>query len=262
MLFGPYTTVLPAGQYRAYFRLKVPTATITRSLELLKLDVAGDGGSELLGVRYVRGTDFRAGERYQEIAVDFELLTAGIQSEFRVESYGLSSLWLDRVHVFSYPQAVFSHTSWTLPAREGVVTVTARFVDRAENVSSGVPLTFTVTDTSPPEAWRDFGCDGLTCTVQVRDTIAGLNVDSAVYRYSIDGGMTWGDWISATCSGTDGSPHWETITAADIPLSIMASEDTYLQFRVQDTAAAGNWSTSMPYKPLAWSIYLPLVLKP
>jgi hypothetical protein len=259
MLFGPYTTILPAGRYRAYFHLKVPTATITSSLELLKLDVARDSGSELLGIRYVRGTDFQAGDAYQEIAVDFELLTTGIQSEFRVESYGLVDLWVDRVQIFRYPQTISPHTPWTLPAREGVVTVTAILIDRAENVSAASPLTFTVIDTSPPEAWRDFGCNGLTCTVRVRDVIAGLNVDSAVYRYSTDGGMTWSEWISATCSGINTSHQWETVTAPHIPFTMLASENRYLQFGIRDIAEAGNWSTSAPYKALIWSIYLPLV---
>lgn len=261
-LFGPYTTILPAGQYRAYFCLKVPSATITSALELLKLDVSSAGGSELLGVRYVRGTDFQAGGVYQEMAVDFELLAADVESEFRVASYGLSDLWVDRVSIFSYPQAMLAHTAWTLPAREGVVTVTAVLVDRAENVSAGIPLTFTVTDTSPPEGWREFRCEPLTCTVQVRDMIAGLDVDSALYRYSIDGGLTWGEWISATCSGSDGSHRWETIAAAAIPSVTLTAEDTRLQFGIRDAAPAGNWSSSPLYKPLLWSAYLPLVSRP
>ncbi|MBN1581337.1 MAG: SpoIID/LytB domain-containing protein [Anaerolineae bacterium] len=260
-LFGSDTPLLPAGQYRAYFRLKVPTGTITNSLEVLKLDVTSGDGSELLGIRYVRGTDFRAGDVYQEIAVDFELLSAEIPNEFRVESYGLTDLWLDRVQIFSYPQTISPRADWTLPAREGIVTVTAAFVDRAENVSAGVPLTLAITDMDPPEGWREFSCTRSTCTVQVYDVIAGLSVNSALYHYSTDGGVTWSEWISATCSGTDGSRRWETVTAANIPFALTTSEDRYLQFGIRDIAEAGNWSTSAPCKFLMWSIYLPLVSK-
>jgi hypothetical protein len=252
---------LPAGQYLAYFRIKVPTTT-TDSLELLKLDVASDGGSKLLGVRYVRGTDFAASHAYQDVAVDFELL-ADEMLEFRAESIGRSDLWVDQVRVFDYPRLVSPHTTWTLPAREGLVTVTVRFVDRAANLSAGTPLTFMITDTSPPEAWRQFQCLGPTCTVQVRDTIAGLNPKSAAYRYSLDSSVTWSKWISTTCSGTDGSHRWETIAAPSfVPTTPLTSETVLIQFGIADVAVAGNWSTSPSYQPLMWSVYFPLVLKP
>jgi hypothetical protein len=259
-LFGPCIPILPAGNpYRAYFRLKVPITALTSPMELLELDVSTDGGGTLLGVRYLRGTDFKAGGAYQEFAVDFEYPENGGQVEFRAEFYGAFDLWLDRVRIVSYPADVSPDTAWALPAREGRARVTAKYVDGAGNVSADVSLTVTVVDTSPPGGWRQFRCTGWTCTVQVRDAIAGLDVGSAAYRYSADGGISWSDWLSATCSGANGSHNWETITAANVPLTLPA--DNAIQFKIRDWAVARNGGQSPGYRRQVWHLYLPIVSK-
>jgi hypothetical protein len=258
VLYGPYTTILPAGRaYRAAFRLKAPASVLTHSLELAKLDVAVDTGATLLGVRYLRGTEFKAGDAYQEFAVDFWYPESGGRVEFRVDSGGTADLWADQVTISSYPVGVPAWISWTLPAREGVVTVTASFVDQAENISPGTSLAISVTDDSPPGGWRGFGCHGLTCTVKVRDTIAGLDVSSAAYRHSADGGITWTGWLSATCSGVNGSHNWETISAANVPLAYAAGDA--IQFRVYDAAVLTNEASSPVYR--IQRVYLPLVMR-
>jgi stage II sporulation SpoD-like protein/WD40 repeat protein len=242
VLFGPYTTVLPAArQYRALFRIRVPTAALTSALEIAKLDIATDDGETLLGIRYLRGTDFKHGSAYQEIAVDFDAGTGGGEVEFRTAAYGLFDLWVDRVRMVHIPTEVVTQTTWTLPAREGPVTVTAKIVDGAGNLSGDVPLALTLVDDSPPGEWRQFWCHGLTCTVQVRDAIAGLDVSSAAYRVSTDGGTSWSGWLSATCSGTNGSQAWETIAAAAVPFRAA------VQFRVRDSAALPNAAQSPIY---------------
>jgi len=254
VLFGPYTTVLPAArQYRALFRIRVPTAALTSAVEIAKLNAATDGGETLLGIRYLRGTDFKHGSAYQEIAVDFDYGTGGGEIEFRTAAYGLFDLWVDRVRIVSIPAEVLTQTAWTLPAREGPVTVTAKVVDRAGNLSGDVPLALTVVDDSPPSEWRQFWCHSLTCTVQVRDTIAGLDVGSAAYRMSMTGSVSWGDWLTATCTGTDGSHEWETLATAAVPIHAA------VQFRVWDVAASANAAQSPIYS--LSHVFLPVVTR-
>ena len=260
VLYGPYTTtLLPGMAYRAYFRLKVPTATLTDPREIARLDVAMEAGSILLGVRYLRGTDFKHGGAYQELAVDFEYPSEGGQVEFRTGSYGVSPLWVDRVAVLYYPRAAGEWVSMTLPAREGVATVTVRFIDRAENIAVGVPVTVVVTDDTPPAGWHGFACAGPTCTVRVRDAIAGLDPRSACYQFSTDGGLSWSNWLSATCSGSRGSNAWEVITAT---ASVLASApDVQVRFRVRDAAVASNEGQSPTFVVPRHRLYLPLVLR-
>jgi len=157
--------------------------------------------------------------------------------------------------------------TWTLPAREGPATVRARFVDGAGNASPEVSLAITVTDRSPPGEWRHFRCGGFTCTVQVRDAIAGLDVKSAAYRAAAGSGPTWDDWLPAACTGVDGSHDWETLTitspvalAGDVAVTSAAARPGSIQFRVRDLAAVPNEAHSPVYT--LYSIYLPLVVRP
>jgi len=124
-----------------------------------------------------------------------------------------------------------------------------------------------VTDRSPPGGWRQFRCGALTCTVQVRDAIAGLDVKSAAYRAAAGSGPSWGDWLPATCTGVDGSHDWETLTikspaaltgtVAAIPSSTRSDS---IQFRVYDLAAVPNEARSPVYT--LYHVYLPLVVRP
>ena len=218
-----------------------------------------DLGAELLGVRYVEGTDFRLGDAYQEFAVDFHLPADGGQLEFRTSFYGSFALWVDRVAVAAYPVQATSPLTWSLPAQDGPLTITARFIDGAENTSPPVALALTMTDSTPPGDWWGFHCAESTCAVMVHDAIAGLDVGSAAYRYSSDLGVTWSDWISATCTGVTRSHAWETVIATSVPISF-ASPSERIQFRVRDAALSPNEGLSPAY--YLHRVYLPAISRP
>src|SRR5206468_6864937 len=86
--------------------------------QLAKLDVVGNGLTPI-GIKRVYATDFRAANRYQEFAVDFNHVqspTMGL--EFRVDSEGAlpADLYLDRVLVATYPVTTPLTVQWPLPA--------------------------------------------------------------------------------------------------------------------------------------------------
>jgi hypothetical protein len=253
VLYGPYTERLAAGElYRALFRIRALTETLSLPSEVAKLDVTTDQGSTLLGVRYLRGTDLPTAA-YAEYAVDF----VGSQSplEFRVDARGIADLWVDRVRIVTYPGQVLPEVAWTLPPREGRTVVTAKYVDPAGNLSADVSLPVWVKDVTAPGEWHAFRCTGTSCAVEVRDHIAGLDVTSASYRVSADRGLSWGDWLPATCSGSSGSHDWETVTAG--PLALLGPGDVQLQFRIRDVAHVPNESVSSALT--LWHTYLPVV---
>jgi hypothetical protein len=130
-------------------------------------------------------------------------------------------------------------------------------VDGAGNASAAVSLAVTVTDRSPPGSWRQFGCSGLVCTVQVRDAIAGLDVDSAAARVSQDEGRSWSEWLPAACTGQDGSREWETLTVA-VSGIFAGAKERQIQFRVADRASASNQGFSPPY--VHARVYLPVAI--
>jgi hypothetical protein len=260
-LSGPGTeSLLPGRPYRAHFSLRAPAGVLTTSAELARLAVlAGTGDSvELLGVRYVRGTDVQAVDAYQEFVVDFPGIPDGGTPWWQVDGFGVSDLWVDRISVSSYPVEAASTFTWTLPPREGPAAITARFVDGAGNASPMLSLAVTVTDRTPPEQWRQFRCNDLTCAIQVRDAIAGLDADSAAARLSGEEGQSWSDWLSATCSGESGSNDWETLAVA-VTSTATAGPTRYVQFRVSDGATRPNVGYSPTYAP-SWA-YLPMVIQ-
>jgi hypothetical protein len=239
--FGPYTYVLPPGYaYRAYYRLK--TNGVTNTAEIATLDVVDNGGERSLGLRRLRGTDFRVADAYQEFPVDFSYPETGTMGlEFRVAFRATGDLYLDRVLVVGYPVDFAPGVSWRLSPGEGNKTITIKFIDGAGNVSADLTRTI-ILDAEPPTDWQDFepeqwdGGPPPTCTVRVRDAVSGLDVNSARYRFSTDGGVAWSEWTTATCTGISGTTEVQTITAQAVPFGLPRTPSNRIQFRIADTA--------------------------
>jgi hypothetical protein len=262
--YGPYTYDLPPGHaYRAYFRLK--TNDVTTTTEVAMLDVVDNAGTRLLGLRRLRGTDFRAAGAYQEFPVDFNYTDAGsFGLEFRTAFRSTADLYLDRVLIVGYPVSVGTNAQWRLTPGEGLKTVTIKFIDGAGNVSTDLTRTVTLSDTSPPTGWRDFayewwnGGSALTCTVRVLDEISGLNVGSARHRFSTDGGLSWSDWVTATCTGISGTTELQTITASGVPFGQPGETANRIEFQIADVK--GHTSTAT-YTVHSSILYLPLIMR-
>jgi len=81
-------------------------------------------------------------------------------------------------------------------------------------------------ETIPPNYWQNFQPDDWwttdqtpDCSVEVRDNESGLDVSTAEYRYSTDGGSSWSGWAAASCTGVDGTNSYETISVEDVPFN-------------------------------------------
>ncbi len=234
--YGPYLEGLPTGRsYRVYFRLK--TSDRNTSASVASIDVTDDFGRNTYISRDLTGQDFRGQLIYQEPYVDF--------TYYRHDDYGLefrtfyaaeSDLYLDRVYLFRAPMDYAGTAQWILPQGDGPKEVAARYVDAAGNVSPVYAITI-VLDTEPPQ-W--LGWDG--SAAQVRDELSGLQVGTAEYAASSDGGTTWGVWRPAIINATEG-------TTATVSVSAPADGFTNLRFRIADRA--GNLGESAVYEPPA-----------
>jgi len=261
--YGPYTTALPPGQaYRAYFRLKSGDAMTTA--QVAALDVVDDGGVRLLGLRHLRGTDFRATGVYQEFPVDFDYAEAGTMGlEFRVQFPATADLALDRVLLVAYPVDFAPSAQWRLLAEEeGRYSLVVKFVDGAGNVSDDFVQTVTL-DRSPPTGWRDFspfqwdGGPAPTFTVRVRDTVSGLDVGSGRYRFTTDGGAIWSAWLAATVAdvtgdigGVSGATATQSLATGPIPFEFPWDTANRVQFRVADMAGLTSTATFVVRGPV------------
>ena len=105
----------------------------------------------------------------------------------------------------------------------------------------------------PPGGWANFQPSdvvyqgSVNCSIQVSDTIAGLDVSSSQYAYSTDGGLSWSAWIDATCTGTNGTTNVETLTTGDVYFGQDSGTDHLNRIRFQIRDLAGNRGQSTPY---------------
>jgi hypothetical protein len=138
--------------------------------------------------------------------------------------------------------AVFGHVD-----HDGLLDILA-----AHYEDGGVQV-WTAAEATPPGGWAEFGPTGWQttryprCHVQVVDVGSGLDVSSADYAYSADGGSSWSSWESARISGTDGVTTAQVITATTVPFAqdSLTTHRNRIRFRVSDLA--GNTGTSPVY---------------
>jgi hypothetical protein len=131
------------------------------------------------------------------------------------------------------------------------------------SITTGLPYT------SPDSGWSNFAPTGwvttttLVASVRVTDS-AGLNPTTAVYAYSTDGGVSWGNWASATATA-------DISTTAIITTPLLTLGDgitNAVRFAISDTAAVPATDLSPAYNvridstaSIAAVAYLPIVLK-
>ena len=139
-----------------------------------------------------------------------------------------------------------------------------RITDMAGN--TGTSSTYTIKiDTLVPGGWANISPSGwhtasqtVTVTVQVQDLGSGLDVSSAEYRYSTDGGTSWSAWTATSVTGTDGTTAAETITATDVPFGQDSDTQNQIQFRIADELAGTGTSSIYTIKidteaPAGWT---------
>jgi len=104
-------------------------------------------------------------------------------------------------------------------------------------------------ETIPPNYWQNFQPDDWwttdqtpDCSVEVRDNETGLDVSTAEYRYSTDGGSSWSDWYSCSCTGDGGTTSFETISVENVPFNQDSKDQNKIEFRIDDMC--GNTGTA------------------
>ncbi len=237
--YGPYFCGLPwPGNYEAVFWLRGqasdPAAT------LADLDVSDEAGLRILaGPKPVLGADLVAG-RYQGVRVPFQYPDHGTSCtnpsindglEVRTWYKATGNLWLDRVEIYTAPQAFATQYSLALP-NEGCYPVRVRFLDAAGNASPEYSQTIIV-DRTPP-VWGTADKTG----VHLQDALSGVDSSGAAYALS-DDGTNWGPWVPVML--------YSTGSAGTVPVQETWSGHI-VKVRARDRA--GNVSES---KPITWT---------
>lgn len=127
-------TLSPAQPYRAYVRLKAGSVSLAD--EVVRLEMIDRSDGELIGLRRLRGVDFRAANRYQEFHVDFDTST-GVAGPIalRIIFLDVSDVSLDRLVVLEYPTAFTTKPSYSAG------NFRIKVIDGAGNVSEDLLVT-------------------------------------------------------------------------------------------------------------------------
>lgn len=107
-------------------------------------------------------------------------------------------------------------------------------------------------DTLPPGNWANFSptvwvnTQSPETSVQVEDTVSGLDVGTAEFSYSTDAGTTWSAWQPAACTGSYGTTAPQVISASPpFGRDSAAPDQNQVRFRIRDLA--GNVGESPAY---------------
>ncbi len=98
MLYGPYDTGVPAGNYVAYFRMMVDNNT-AGSDTVVKLDIADATANNIKANKGVKRNHFNGAFSYQDFSLSFSWPGASHKLETRVQWQGTAYIKIDRVTV-------------------------------------------------------------------------------------------------------------------------------------------------------------------
>ena len=143
--------------------------------------------------------------------------------------------------------------TWTMSAStHGIKTIQCNaYSSNSGSYSKSIDVF--VKDNTPPGGWKNFTPSDWTtdrnpdCTIEVRDTASGLDVSTAYYKFSINSGSTWSRWYGASCTGTNGTTDYQTITASSVQFNHDSDpiDKCQIMFKISDMA--GNTNESPAY---------------
>jgi hypothetical protein len=146
----------------------------------------------------------------------------------------------DSASEFTDVEEYTTSRQWSLDDGDGEKTVGVRFVDWAGN-SSPTYTASIILDTEPPGDWSRVAsaAEPQQVMVGVVDEASGLDLGSARYALSPDGGFTWGDWRPVECDVAEGEGQ---VMACYLTAQVTSGA---VRFKIADQA--GNESYSPAY---------------
>jgi len=172
----------------------------------------------------------------------------------RKDAYIITYPWhITHITLGDIPVGDSRSVTWTMSAStHGLKTIQCNaYSSNSGSYSKSIDVF--VKDNTPPGGWKNFTPSDWTtdrtpdCTIEVRDTASGLDVSTAYYKFSINSGSTWSRWYGASCTGTNGTTDYETITASSVQFNHDSDpiDKCQIMFKISDMA--GNTNESPAY---------------
>ncbi|MCB0196946.1 MAG: hypothetical protein KDJ65_33670, partial [Anaerolineae bacterium] len=115
--------------YRAYVRLKAGSNSLAD--EVVRLEIIAQSDGDVIGLRRLRGVDFREAGTYQEFHVDFDTATnATSDIKLYITFLDKTDIALDRFIIMEYPTAFTTNPTYSTPSFR------LKVIDGAGNVSN------------------------------------------------------------------------------------------------------------------------------
>ncbi len=160
----------------------------------------------------------------------------------------------NHVNMGSAPQWNTRRAAWDIlaPSSEGKMQIV--FATNSSNSTNGSLTSAVIVDGTPPSLT---GIEGLNWTsannpdvqANVKDVLSGLEPASAQYRYSKNGGSTWSDWATASCSGISRTTTAQTITIPSVPFGQNSASQNLIQISVSDVTGNNVTKTAGIARP-------------
>lgn len=225
---------------------KVYTASVWVKTEVL----SGDGAFIAVWGRDVDGADALITETtkvsgtndWTRLAVSFTM-PQGYNGVFlKLGASGTwGSVWFDGVSLYEEEETGVSFAVGT--SGEHILEFYA--TDNAGNEETPHKTLDFKIDTSAPSNWRNFEATQtlnnhtFVCSIDVSDFTSGLDVSTAAYQYTYNGGQTWSDWLTEVTvdPNVDGSSTVR-ITTSDVDFHDSHWEiDKVIRFKISDLAS-------------------------
>ena len=238
--------IFDSGYYswhnRSYYSVTEAAKTYTASAWVKTDNLSGDGAYMAVWGRDVDGSDALITETskisgtggWTRLSVSFTM-PEGYDGVFlRLSAFGgWGSVWFDGVSLYEEEETGVSFAVGS----SGEHTLEYYAIDNAGNEETPHETINFKIDTSAPGGWRNFQATQtlsnhtFICSIDVSDSISGLDASTAAYQYTYDGGQTWSEWL------TDATVISNRITTPDIDFHDSHWEiEKVIRFKISDLA--------------------------
>ncbi len=203
--------IFSSGYYywhnRDYYSVTEAAKVYTVNAWVKTDNLSGDGAFVAVWARNLSGSDVLIAETtkvsgtngWTRVSVSFTM-PGGYDGVFlRLSaSGGWGSVWWDGVSVYEEEETSVNFAVGT----SGEHTLEYYAVDNAGNEETPHKTIDFKIDTSAPGGWQNFeatqtlNSHTFICSIDVSDSTSGLDVSTAAYQYTWNGGQTWSGWLT------------------------------------------------------------------